>query len=464
MLKKMLYTLLSSLLMGVVACSVDIPPADEYTEISTIEDARSLLTSAYIQYPHYEYELSLLSDDFCPTSLSSEDMDQKNFYLWQDRFITDQTNSMWTDYYTTIAYCNILLEKVKEVVVKDANEEKELAKVISEAKTLKALAYFDLLRLFAPAYSDGEENEGIILKDQLILDYPKRSSLKDCVAHIRTLLLEAKDVENEPQVNGWLSQIAVLYLLADLELYAGNYTLAAQYAEDVLSSVGDDVLTQSSYAQLWSPNSCVGRIFGFYQNNTFYVSIQSSTPDKGDKYQLNPSINYTEEDYRGKYSVYKPEENETYEGNMGKYNRMNREEITVQYVNTLRYAGAYFIAAEAYSRIEGKEKNGIDILNKYLLSVGTKPIDETQRGGNLLRTILTEKQKEFVGEGSRYFDLKRTRKELNINLERLENKEGTIAGTIKTDDYRWTFPIPKSEYLYNDNVNQNDGWAINRPN
>lgn len=30
---------------------------------------------------------------------------------------------------------------------------------------------------------------------------------------------------------------------------------------------------------------------------------------------------------------------------------------------------------------------------------------------------------------------------------------------VEKDDYRWTFPIPKAEYLYNENVSQNEGWT-----
>jgi hypothetical protein len=33
---------------------------------------------------------------------------------------------------------------------------------------------------------------------------------------------------------------------------------------------------------------------------------------------------------------------------------------------------------------------------------------------------------------------------------------------IKVDDYRWCFPIPRSEYKYNENITQNEGWPLNR--
>ena len=89
MIKKFIYifTAISGILAGVSSCSLDIPPADQYSDpdaITNVSTARSLLTSAYLLYPHYEYELSILGDDFCQTSITGKDMSQKNLYLWQD--------------------------------------------------------------------------------------------------------------------------------------------------------------------------------------------------------------------------------------------------------------------------------------------------------------------------------------------------------------------------------------------
>ena len=83
-------------------------------------------------------------------------------------------------------------------------------------------------------------------------------------------------------------------------------------------------------------------------------------------------------------------------------------------------------------------------------------LDASLSGAPLLKAILQEKSKEFAGEGERYFDLKRYRKSLlsDWNLSAtMKNKP------IKPDDYRWLFPIPKGEYLYNENISQNAGWT-----
>ena len=58
MIKKFIYifTAISGILAGVSSCSLDIPPADQYSDpdaITNVSTARSLLTSAYLLYPHY---------------------------------------------------------------------------------------------------------------------------------------------------------------------------------------------------------------------------------------------------------------------------------------------------------------------------------------------------------------------------------------------------------------------------
>ncbi len=425
MIKKFIYifTAISGILAGVSSCSLDIPPADQYSDpdaITNVSTARSLLTSAYLLYPHYEYELSILGDDFCQTSITGKDMSQKNLYLWQDNSITSFAETIWLEYYNTIASCNTLLERVDNIVLENASEESAKAAIISECKALKALCYFNLLRLFAPAYDKDPQADGIVLKERLGLEFPKRSSIEDCVSAIRTLLTEAADTENAPEKNGWLSQTAVYYLLAELELYAGQYGQAAIYAEKILEQATDDMFTVAGYKRLWETASCKGRIFAFYTAKSYYADIQFNETS-GDYFALNPQIVYGEEDIRKTYNVY-PFEMEGEQRNLlGKYNKVNKDSESIQYINIT--------------------------------------LDEGLTGNALLQAIHLEKMKEFAGEGILYFDLKRLH---SGSLSRLAKWGSSEDVKIESSDYRWCFPIPRSEYKYNENMTQNEGWPLNR--
>lgn len=464
MIRKTIYKclLLAMSLTVFHSCSLNIPPPDQFSDpdaITNVSTARSLLTSCYLSYPHYEYELSVLGNDFCPTSLSGKDVEQQNLYNWQDKAISEFSDDVWLAYYNTIANCDILLERMDNVTTETTAEQKEKAAIIAEAKTLEAMSYFNLLRLFAPAYDRNPEADGIVLKTKVGLEMPARSSIKDCVAFIRQLLTEAAQTDNEPTSNGWLSKTAAFYLLAEVELYAGNYEQAASYAEKVLEKTDDSFFTRDNYTRLWQKESYAGRIFAFYTASPYYISIQFDA-NQGDYFAVNPSITFADTDIRKDYSLYPMVMNGEERRLFGKYNQNNKTETATSYVDMMRYAGAYFIASEAYSH-SGQEAKARTLINHYLNLCGADTIPDDTGGTELKLRILEEKAREFLGEGTGYFDLKRTHLQ---PLHRLGTWGRNTSSTIAADDYRWTFPIPASEYKYNENITQNAGWPINRNN
>lgn len=442
-------------------CTLDIPPADQYADpdaIRGVGEARSLLASAYALYPHYEYEFSVLGPDFCPTSIIGKDMEQKNLYLWQDNTLMEFAETVWLGYYKTIAACDVLLERLPAVQTHPAGEQLQKAQVGAEAKALKSLCYLNLLRVFAPPYDENPQADGVVLKQVVGIENRGRSSLESCVGILRRWLTEAEAVEHESGTNGWLSQKAVRYLLAELELYAGNYEEAARRAMQVLEGVPETVFPGGDYAALWQEASCAGRIFAFYTRSPYYTAIQYDRKE-GDYFALSPQTAYAGTDRRAAVSVCPQQMAGALRPLAGKYNRNNKEEKANRYINVMRYAGACFIAAEAWSRMPGQERRARQLLNDYLEHCGAPPLAEDLSGAALTEAILQEKLKEFSGEGVAYFDCKRLHRS---PLTRWDTWGQKVQGVIAPDDYRWTFPIPRSEYRYNQAVSQNPGWPLLR--
>lgn len=438
------------------SCSVNVPPPDLYSDpdaITTVESARSLLTSCYLTYPHYEYEFSTIGNDFCLTSLSGKDVEQQNLYNWQDLSISKLATEVWLAYYNTIANCDVLLERLPQVTDTE-NYEKEV--ITAEAKTLKAMCYLQLLRIFAPAYAKGAEADGIILKSQVGLEFPARATIATCADYIRNLLTEAASVDHTATQNGWLSQTAAQYLLAELELYVGNYAEAARYALQVLEKAPDGVMAAQNYSRLWETSSYEGRIFAFNTTTSYYASIEFDA-SQGDYFALNPALYLDKEDARKEVNEFPMTMGEAERVLLGKYNRRNKLGQTISYINQFRYAGVLFIAVEALAR-SGEEGEARQLLNGYLAEMGAPTIATDVNGTALIEAILLEKAKEFAGEGVSWFDLKRTQ----TSLPRLSRWGASVSATIASSDYRWSFPIPSSEYKYNENVTQNEGWPINR--
>lgn len=450
----------ATLLMGAESCSVDVPSPDLYSDpdaIVSVESARSLLTSCYQLYPHYEFELSQMGNDFCLTNLSGKNSNQKNLYLWLDKQISSFAADAWLGYYNCIANCDVLLERMDKVNATTDVESRQKAVIGAEAKTLKAMAYFDVLRLFASSYNDTSDSLGIVIKNFVGLEEPERASKKKCVSYILQLLNEAIEVGSSPSQNGWLSANAARSLRAEVELYAGDYARALDDAKSLLKDCPDDGLMASGVERFWVQESWNGRIFAFNTNASYYADIQYSA-EEGDFYAVNPQLLLDESDARRKYAEYTKMMAGENRRLLGKYNRMNKENLSIAYINRMRYAGALFIAAECQARL-GRFDEAVATVNRYLGQMNSGLIDSSLTGESLIQAILEAKWKEFVGEGQNYFDLKRVRPD---SFERPGVWGKGSQGSIADNDYRWTFPIPASEYKYNNNMKQNQGWPINR--
>ena len=140
---------------------------------------------------------------------------------------------------------------------------------------------------------------------------------------------------------------------------------------------------------------------------------------------------------------------------LGKYNKLQKDNMIVSYLNKMRRAGLIFMVAEAYAQI-GNNHKAIATINSYRKLTGKNMLTENLNGKNLIDSILYDKYEEFAGEGTNYFDLKRTH---NKPLARLTLWGEGHSAYISEDDYRWTFPIPKAEYRFNlAEINQNKGW------
>ena len=444
--------------VALASCNLNIPPLDQFSDpdaINNVSNARSLLSSAYTAYPHPEYEFSLLGNDFVPTSLSIKDVSSLNLYNWSDREISKLAPSLWQNYYNVIAQCDALLERMDNVRTSSTEEQNEKQTITAEAKTLKALCYFQLLKVFAPAYDLNPDAPGVILKTHLGIEDKQRSSIRDCVSTIRGLLSDAVQMDGTSRNNGWLSKPAVQYLQADVALYSGDYETAITSGNAVIAKANDAYFTSEGISNLWAKDSYAGRIFAFNTHSTYYSNIQFSIQE-GDYFCVNPKLNVGTSDLRYTSFTYPFVMNGTVRTLLGKYNRCNKLNQTTAYINTMRYAGAYYIVAEAYCR-KGETEAARVLINHYWHCIGVSEAPAGITNQALLELILTDKQREFVGEGVNFFDLKRTHL---ASLSRYSQWGTSASSSISSTDYRWNFPIPVSEYRFN-SVEQNAGWPSN---
>lgn len=437
-------------------CSLDIPYDNQFSDpdaIATPENGRELLASGYSSLPSLGFDLALLSDDFTPTYWASRNPSLSNQYNWQPSALHDLSLSVWPQYYSVIATVNALLERVPDINVSSDADRREVADLTAEAYTLKAYCYFQLLRLFAadPAY--GLQSEGIVLKDQVPMENLPRSTVGATIDEIRRLLEEALLTGHEGTSPSWLTTDATTLLLAQIELYAGNYQRAATLASSLLDKRGYGCFDASVYRTLWDSSSCEEQIFIYDDpdlSQSYYQGIVYDT-NTGDYYSVSPSLaaEFEASDCRTEWTICPFSSTALGDQSfIGKYNLLRREKREIMFINELRMSATLFTAAEAWCQAGGDgEAQAKDALNRFLTARGSSTISMSLTGDALLREILHQKHKEFLGEGERYFDLK--------HYSRLLATSGRIPAP---DDYRWLWPIPKDEYLYNENMTQNPGW------
>ncbi len=455
----MKYLNLCLIIIVLCACSLDIPLEDEISgndAIDTPEAAKEFLNAAYYNYSKELVSYSFLSDDFMPTYLMNKNNSTKKLYYWDAVEISYLAKSIWESHYHTIIQINSLLASKPYMILLNEDDQTSWETTLGSAYALKAMTYLELLQLF----NDLSNKLGIILKNKIELEQLPRSSTNACISEIEHLLDNALELlEDKDASTHYLDYNSTLMLYARLKLWEENYEAAYDWVGKVLENkkLADGAINDNGYSSLWANESCNEKLFAF-NIFTHPLGIYREDDNIGDEFCVSPLIMFEDNDIRAKYTILPHRMNvnggdPTLRPLLGKY-RTSYDDISPLDMNYLRVAEAYFIRAECLAR-KGEDKEAIKLLNELLQTRGATPLPEKLLAGtDLIKLILDEKQKEFVGEGLRYFDLKR----MAYPINRLEVDKAEISKIISSNDFRRTLPIPDSELRQNKSAKQNPGW------
>lgn len=466
-----LYILLSLSLLLLSACSLDIPLEDRIADPDAIIDAasaRKALATAYANYNGWQtmIELSALSDDVMPSPTLSKNIELHSYYHWKEHQLIQLSQHIWESNYKTIMYVNAVMERISLLHPQTGTEREKLSAVIKEGKALKASCYFQLMRLFSPRYTsddNAEKSLGIVHKKNVKLEKPSRMTLAETADSIRALIIPYVNESNVVKSsNRWLSSTAARCLMAELEMWTGNYDKVTVLCEPIIASFDDTLFGESTYGTLWTQSNINNK------ESVFNIDLSSSSDihffdnwsgSDGDYLVINKHIGYEKSDIRRQPSVQEYKFPVNFGASyrdvllLNKYNGTRKQNKNIRFISGYRLSDFVFLAAEAYAQTGEKEKS-TRLINNYLQKRGARQVEKSLSKEKLIEQILKEKQKEFLCEGRRFFDLKRL---ANKPLKRTFLFDDN-ALYIQTDDFRWTLPIPASEYRYNPNIEQNKGW------
>ena len=474
-MKKMKYIILclcAALGLTFTSCDsfLDITPEGQVNrdqQLGTTEGIEDALYGAYSQLRSttlYGQELSFSSLEilaqtlYCPGTLSTgKTIAALGRYEYTYSAVETIFENVWVNMYENIRNVNSI---INSPLIENAAEF-PFTTYRGEALALRAFMHFDLVRLYAEQYTVNPEADGIPYATEFSLNTPDFESLAKNYEHILADLHEAEQLlEDEDRYEGTgnfmldrqihLNKYAVKALLARVYLTMGNKEKALDYAVEVIDSrqyvlkektevVGDLAGVLSRKETLW------GVYFaGFFtqvnaklQQTTSSYSLDLRT-DFMTLYETDAAgIDFRTEAYfstvdmggsESKYRLCKL--TDTYEQNS---NVGQRPSDLILGINMIRIPEMYYIAAECL--LDTDPDAAMNYYNEVRVHRGLEPLGE-EDGALTIGRINDERDKEYIGEGQKFFNMKRQ------NLSILSH-DGETTYTANKNIY--VVPVPDIE-------------------
>lgn len=384
-------------------------------------------------------------------------------FLEYENFVVSERNTeaegLWEKGYEVIANATRAIEGGKTLQGTTTAQQGSINQLIGEALALRALAHFDLVRMFAQPYNftadAGHIGIPVITEVNIVQTSPKRNSVKEVYTQINNDLTTALGLMTTQKGKGTFSVGAVKALAARVALYQDDRINAIKYSSEVISTGGYTLINNNSYATLWSTKLNVETIFEIVNTTAdnqgssslghfFSVAGYADALVTTELYNL-----YDINDVRRTAITagVKP----SAEKNALFVNKLPRGPLSDDNIKILRLAEQYLIRAEAYAK-QGENILAQNDLNVIMKRANPNALNATEIGTELLNRILEEKRKELAFEGHRLFDLNRNKKDLKII-----QSENSL--TISYPNDKFILPIPLKEINSNPNIKpQNTGY------
>lgn len=377
-------------------------------------------------------------------------------------------NSMWLDTYHGILLCNIVIDRLPAI---DMNEDLK-NRYAAEAKFLRALMYFNLVRTFGDvplvlketkSVQEGYEQSRMPVNtvlDQVALD------LTEAAQH-----LPASFTGNDI---GRATRGAAKTLLGKVLLTRGDFAGAAAVLKEVIDAGTYQLLPD--YAELWKPANAN------HAESIFEVQFRKGGTGTGSTFNnqfapRNSDLAVTVVGFAGGKNLptstlvtaYEPGDlrkdisiKETYELNgQTIYDPYTLKYKDVPFVDNdaddnwtvLRYADVMLMYAEALNEVNnGPNSTAYDMVNQVRDRADLDPLPDGLSKTAFADAVQHERQVELAFEGHRWFDLLRTGKALQV-------MNAHFGGTITVQEYQLLFPVPQSQININPGlIKQNPGY------
>ncbi|MDO4702528.1 RagB/SusD family nutrient uptake outer membrane protein [Tannerella sp.] len=474
---------------------LDLEPTDgvpSHTAIADVEGLKVARIGMYdglqgnSTYNEYYAARMIYYGDVRGDDMQARAAGKRTSALYEMKYRANDAPKMWNVPYHVLRRANNIIKAVEGNEVKSSDKDKPtIRSVYGEALVVRALVHFDLVRVYGQTYTaDNGASLGIPIMTKPVgsKELPTRNTVKEVYDQVISDLKKAIDEGALPQKTktpGYINHWTAKALLSRVYLYMGDNTNALKEAEDVINNSPYKLWSNAEYAaNVWDKTS------GAHGNEMLLEILNVSTDDYTDREGI--AYLYNEDGYddaiatkafcdllqadpndvrltamlaskdNGLKKVYKDDKVW-----VNKYPANSTGEMRLSNVPILRLSEMYLNAAEAAAKLGNKEA-AAKYLNAIVLRANP---DATPVADATLKRILTERRKEFIGEGHRFFDAMRN----NETIVRYEDDANigyhyplAVNESKKFDRtyFRVILPIPIDEVDVNPEIKkqQNPGY------
>ncbi|MCS6820703.1 MAG: RagB/SusD family nutrient uptake outer membrane protein [Microscillaceae bacterium] len=474
-------TLIVLLFIAGSACDrvLDVKPTDildQEKALQNLDDYEAALVGCYtpLRGAGYYGRALYILPDMMSDNLAEITGSLGNYREMTDWFFTPATGEVSNFFiaaYTAIGRANLIINTIGKF---EATNQRKANRIKGQALAIRAMAHFDLLRIFGQSYERNSSALGVpIVKvfGQPSLK-PKRNTVKEVYDAVFEDLLAAEELLQPSNVDisegstgfnkNFLSLRAVRFLLARVSQYAEQWQDAVKYATDAIGNL--QPATGAAYDGIWENDNYanVGEVIWAVRYNTigegriaapvtffsgnYLISFLPSQAlmslyNTGDR-RINAftRVLTTSGSAGGKRAV-------------SKFLGRGGQPDGVVDAKAFRLSELYLIRAEANRRL-GNNTDAVADLNAVRNARNAGALSTAEQNDFFL-AIENERRREFAFEGHRWFDFRRYKKGIQRGTD---CQPPATACSLPADSPRFVWPIPQSEILANPNMEQNPGY------
>ena len=465
---------------------------DASTAIQTARDAEvvmngimdGLLSSSYLGRNMFLYADTKGGD----MTIKAQGRGSDALYVFNHHQNSGSYSGFWSTGYNLLLQINNLLENIEAIEATGGDGVENFDDYKAQALTLRAMLYFDLVRIYGECYDEDKSAWGVP-DITTVLDASARelrATVEQNYARIVSDLTTAEGLFTDHDArNGFVSYYANKALQARVYLYMEDYDKALAAAQDVIGGPYE-LYDNDEWVASWSTQfgsesifelivldtendlgtgslggyyaraGDFGSVLGYFMASDYFLSKDGIDEKRG--------LGEDPTDIRWGIMTY-DEISDTRMGCCYKYlggvDQPGDGKASASAVNikVIRLSEMYLIAAEAaLLKPTSDPQAAADYLNEIRKrSPGLVPATASTIN---LDMILNERSKELYCEGHRFFDLMRCDKSITYNDEIAQLTPPTRSKTIDRSFFRTILPISQDEINANPDIEaqQNPGY------